>query len=48
MEENIEKDMSPKLIGEIFRKFATKKSTKQRIFGLFECQYCGKEFEAQT
>ena len=43
-----EKDMTPKLIGEIFRKFATKKSTKKRIFGLFECQYCGKEFEAQT
>ena len=47
-EENvIEKDMTPKLIGEIFRKFATKKSTKKRIFGLFECQYCGKEFETQ-
>ena len=42
------KDMSPKLIGEIFRKYATKKSTKKSIFGLFECQYCGKEFEAQT
>ena len=48
-EENvIEKDMSPKLIGETFRKYATKKSNKKRIFGLFECQYCGKEFEAQT
>ena len=48
-EENvIEKDMTPKLIGEIFRKYATKKSTKKSIFGLFECQYCGKEFEAQT
>ena len=47
-EENvIEKDMTPKLIGEIFRKFATKKSTKKRIFGLFECQYCGKEFGTQ-
>ena len=48
-EENvIEKDMTPKLIGEIFRKYATKKSTKKSIFGLFECQYCGKEFECAT
>lgn len=48
-EENvIEKDMTPKLIGEIFRKYATKESTKKRVFGLFECQYCGKEFEART
>lgn len=44
--EEIEKDMKPKLIGETWRKYPTEKSSQLVTYGLFECQYCGKEFEA--
>lgn len=40
-------DMTPRLIGEVYRRFATDKSTQKTTYGLFECQYCGKEFEAR-
>ena len=44
--ENIEiKDMTPKLIGETYLRKATENSTQRSRFGLYECQYCGKEFE---
>ena len=43
-----EDDMTPKLIGETWRKYPTEKSTQRATFGLYECQYCGQEFEAQT
>ena len=42
------KDMTPKLIGETWRKYPTETSKQKATYGLFECQYCGKEFEAQT
>lgn len=52
MEEEIDKnngrDMTPKLIGETWRKYPTETSTQKSTYGLFECQYCGKEFEAVT
>ena len=41
-------DMTPKLIGETWRKYPTEKSTQRATFGLYECQYCGKEFETQV
>ena len=44
----LEEDMKPKLIGETWRKYPTEKSNQKRTYGLFECQYCKKEFEAQT
>ena len=47
MSENI-KDMTPRLIGETWRKYPTEKSNQKATYGLFECQYCKKEFEAQT
>ena len=47
MEEELEKDMTPKLIGETWRKYPTETSTQKSTYGLFECQYCGKEFETQ-
>ena len=47
MSENI-KDMTPRLIEETWRKYPTEKSNQKRTYGLFECQYCKKEFEAQT
>ena len=40
------KDMNPKLIGETWRKYPTETSKQKATYGLFECQYCGKEFEA--
>ena len=45
--ENI-KNMTPRLIGETWRKYPTETSTQKSTYGLFECQYCGKEFEAIT
>lgn len=45
MEELKEKDMTPKLLGEIYRRRTSGGSTKLRYYGLYECQYCGKEFE---
>ena len=37
--------MKPKLIGETWRKYPAEKSSQLVTYGLFECQYCGKEFE---
>lgn len=39
------KDMKPKLIGETWRKYPTETSNQKATYGLFECQYCGEEFE---
>ena len=47
LEEEI-KDMTPKLIGEVYKKFPTIKSNQLATYGLYECQYCGKEFETQV
>ena len=45
MEKEFEKDMTPRLIGETWRKYPTETSTQKATYGLFECQYCKKEFE---
>ena len=45
--EELEKDMTPKLIGETWLKYPTERSKCRHSYGIFECQYCGKEFEAQ-
>ena len=44
----IEKDMTPKLIGETYMKYPAENSTRKYRYRLYECQYCGKEFEATT
>ena len=44
----IEKDMTPKFIGETYMKYPTETSQQRYRYGLYECQYCGKEFEAIT
>ena len=41
------KDMTPKLIGETWRKYPTETSKQKATYGLFECQYCGTTFETQ-
>ena len=38
-------DMTPKLLGETWRKYPTETSIQKSTYGLYECQYCGKEFE---
>ena len=48
MEEELEKDMTPRLIGETYMKYPTEKSRQKRKFGLYECQYCGKEWETMV
>ena len=44
----IEKDMTPKLIGETYLKYPKGKSKCRLSHGIYECQYCNKEFEAKT
>ena len=39
------KDMTPKLIGETWRKYPTDTSKQKATYGLFECQYCKTKFE---
>lgn len=46
--EEIEKDMTPKLIKDLGFRFATEKSTQKVRYGLYECQYCGGEFECKS
>ena len=48
MKQELEKDMTPKLLGETWRKYPTSKSRRLSTFGKFECQYCGKEFETMV
>ena len=48
MEEDLEKDMTPKLIGETYLKKPKENSRCRESHGLYECQYCGNEFECLT
>ena len=52
MEEDInevteEKDMTPVLIEDLGMEYATENSKRKQHYGMFKCQYCGKEFKAQ-
>ena len=46
----LEKDMTPRLIEDLGMRYPTEKSGRKHrySFGVYECQYCGKEFEAMT
>ena len=52
MEEEIEKDserdMTPKLIKDLGMRYPTEKSRYKSRYGLYECQYCGREWEVLT
>ena len=39
--------MTPKLVGEIYLRKANESSKYRASYGVFECQYCGKEFETK-
>ena len=43
--EDIEKDMKPRFIEDLGMRFMTEKSSRKYRYGLYECQYCNKEFE---
>ena len=47
MEENVEKDMTPILLKDLGMRYPIKKSKRKYRYGLCQCQYCRKEFEAQ-
>lgn len=46
MEKELEKDMTPKLIKELGKRYPTSKSLYPEFYGLFECSHCGKHWEA--
>ncbi len=48
LEKNVGRDMTPRLIKDLGMRFATEKSNRKHRYGLYECQYCNKEFEART
>ena len=48
MEEEVVKDMTPRLVGGVYRKFTNEKSKQKRTFGVYECLYCSKEFETMV
>ena len=48
MKEELERDMTPRLIGETYMKYATETSHQRRRYGLYMCQYCGREWEVET
>ena len=48
MEKELEKDMTPKLIGETYLKKPTETSRQRYKYGIYRCQYCGEEFECVT
>ena len=43
-----EKDMTPILIEDLGTRYATKTSKHRKRYGIFECQYCGKQFKASV
>ena len=48
MEEEFERGMTPRLIGETYMKYPTEKSRQKSRYGLYECQYCGGHWECMS
>ena len=48
MEEDVVKDMTPRLVGETYKRRTSGESSRLRLYALYECAYCKKEFEAQV
>lgn len=48
MEEELERDMTPRLIVDLGMRYPTEKSKKKYRYGLYECQFCNTEFEASV
>ena len=47
MEEEVMKDMTPRLVLDLGLRFIPR-GDRRYTYGLFECQYCGEEFECQA
>ena len=48
MQKEVEKDMTPKLLGKTYFKRGVITGIQRHRYGLYECQYCNKEFESLT
>ncbi len=48
MEEDLEKDMTPRLIEDLGMRYPAEKSNRKYRYGLYECQYCNIEFEGSV
>ena len=48
MENIIKKDMTPRLIGETYLRKVSENSHQRCTYGLYECQYCGTQWECRT
>lgn len=46
VEGELEKDMTPIFLKDLGMRFPTENSKRKYRYGLYECPYCGKEFEA--
>ena len=46
--EELVKDMKPRLIEDLGRRYPTEKSKHKARYGIFECQYCGNHWEVIT
>lgn len=44
--EDLEKGMTPVLLEDLGLRYPTKKSKRKHRYGLYQCQYCGKEWES--
>ena len=44
----VEKDMTPRLIGETYLRKAKETSKHSERYGLYECQYCGRNWEVMV
>ena len=45
MEEEVVKDMTPRLIKDLGMRYPTENSSRKYRYGLYECQFCNIEFE---
>ena len=48
IDKKVERDMTPKLIGETYLKYPNGKSRQRYKYGLYECAYCGNHWEVMV
>ena len=48
IEEGLVKDMTPRLVGEPYKRRTSGESTRLRLYALYECQYCKNTFETMV
>ena len=46
--EEVGKDMTPRLVGEPYKRRTSGESTRLRLYALYECQYCKNTFETMV